>query len=320
MPQRDIVVVGASAGGLAPLRDLAWGLPADFAGSVFVVLHLSPEVDTYLAQILARAGPLPAVEVVDDLPIEPGRIYVASRDRHLVVEPGRVRSVIGPRENRHRPSIDVLFRSAAAAYGDRVIGVVLSGALSDGTAGLHAVKTAGGVTVVQDPEEAEQPWMPASAMRGAPIDHCTQVEKIPALLVALSAEPAGERAPAPVLPLAQRAKTGPVAHFACPDCNGTLFEVREGELLRFRCRVGHSFTEDGVASANAANLERALWTALRILEERADLHGRLAAEARLRGLAGLTKMHGDNVRRAEEDAAVLRRVVGETMRRETGSE
>src|SRR5688572_30825396 len=186
MAPRDIVVIGASAGGVEALREVVAGLPPQLPAAVCVVTHLPPARESQLARVLARAGPLRVVEVRAETPIEKGVIYVATPNRHLVVAKSVVASEMGPRENRHRPSVDVLFRSAAAAFGPRVIGVVLSGALDDGTAGLQAIKAADGIAVVQDPQDARMPSMPLHALRSVEVDHCVPAEEIGPLLMQLA--------------------------------------------------------------------------------------------------------------------------------------
>jgi two-component system, chemotaxis family, protein-glutamate methylesterase/glutaminase len=275
---------------------------------------------TRLPGILERAGRLPAIEVVGVERLEPGRIHVAAPDRHLVVEPGTVRSVVGPKENRHRPSIDVLFRSAAATYGSRVVAVVLTGALGDGTAGLVAVHEAGGLTVVQDPDEAAQPSMPMRALREATVDHCLPIAGIATLLRDLTA-PAAVATTSSSSANAKEPGTGaegsaPPVAFACPDCNGTLWQVREGDVVRYQCRVGHAYSPEALQVENHANLERALWTALRILEERAALQRHLAESARSKALHGLETMYLERARTTESDAATLRRTVLATLGRQ----
>ena len=182
MAGRDIIVVGASTGGVEALSTLVAGLPEDFPAAVFSVIHFPPQARSVLPRILSKAGLLPAKHAVDGEPIRSGQIFVARPDYHLMLEWERVRVVHGPRENRCRPAVDPLFRSAARAYGPRVIGVVLTGALDDGTAGLLAVKSQGGVAVVQDPEDALVPGMPSSALRYVDVDHCLPLSEIPALL------------------------------------------------------------------------------------------------------------------------------------------
>src|SRR5215470_7907732 len=188
MATRDVIVVGASAGGVEPLRKMAAELPSELPAAIFVVLHLPASQPSALPEVLDRSGPLPALTPEDGAPIEPGKIYVAPPDRHLMLEPGNVRIVHGPKENRHRPSVDVLFRSAARAYGPRVTGVILSGSLDDGTAGLIAIKVRGGVAVVQDPAEAFSDGMPRSAMRYLEVDHVIPANALGKLLSRLARE------------------------------------------------------------------------------------------------------------------------------------
>src|SRR5262249_26941486 len=188
-PRRDIVVAGASAGGVRAFRDLVGDLPRGLPASIFVVLHVSPEFPSFLPDVLSMAGPLPAVHPTDGDPIRHGRIYVAPPDMHLLVERAGVRAVHGPRENRHRPALDPLFRSAAMAYGERVVGIVLTGVLNDGSAGLAAIKSRGGITVVQDPEEATFSSMPRNALKRLSGDHLLKVRAIATPVNRLSREP-----------------------------------------------------------------------------------------------------------------------------------
>lgn len=243
MATQDIAVIGASAGGVQALRQIVAGLPADYGGSVFIVLHIAPTAPTLLHQILSRAGSLPATLAHDGEPIRPGHIYVAVPDRHLMLESGNLRVVFGPRENRDRPSIDVLFRSAARAYGSRVVAVLLSGMRADGVSGMHAVKDGGGTVLVQDPDEAMYPSLPNA---GIELDNPDQVLPLDAItkeivrrskldvpahaLVPLELErelrfARGEAGPEDTPP-------GEPSQYACPDCNGALWKVEEGKLDR----------------------------------------------------------------------------------------
>jgi two-component system chemotaxis response regulator CheB len=305
---RDVVVIGASAGGVEALCEIVRHLPPDLPAAVFVVLHVSRTAPSSLPAILERRGTLPAAHAVDGDPIVPGRIYVAPPDHHMVLEPGVVRVVQGPIENRHRPAVDPLFRSAARAYGPRVVGIVLTGALDDGTAGLVAVKRSGGVAVVQDPDDALYSSMPRSALEYVDVDHCVPLAKIPALVAALTtAPPPGaaerERKGAPHMPSDDPYEKAPPSAFTCPDCHGTLWEAREGELLRYQCRVGHAYSAESMVAAHDDAVEQALWAALRSLEESADLAGRMAGRARERGSPHVAGRF--EARRAETDRHVV---------------
>lgn len=298
MAERDIIVVGASAGGVEALTRLCAGLPEDLSAAMFVVQHLSPDSESALPKLLDRAGRLPAAAAVDGETVRPGRIYVAPPDRHLLLRPDRIVLSRGPQENRTRPAIDALFRSAAVAYGSRVIGVVLTGLLDDGTEGLITIKKAGGLSVVQDPADAFWPSMPANALERDSVDHCLPLAELPGLLAALVREAAG---PTLALPpeiiaedqIAARAfavmekELRPPGHpsaLSCPQCGGVLNEIAEQDGTRFRCQIGHAFTGLGLEAAHNEEIERALAVAVRTHRERLHLFLRMEAAARERGL------------------------------------
>jgi two-component system chemotaxis response regulator CheB len=296
MPDHGIVVVGASAGGVEALADLVASLPGDLPAAVFVVLHLPATGTSALPEILGRHGPLPAGHVRDGEPIQPGQIYVAPPDHHVLLRTGHVHLSRGPRENGHRPAIDPLFRSAAREYATRVVGVVLSGALDDGTGGLLAIKSRGGIAVVQDPADALYPGMPGNALQHAEVDHVLPAAAMGELLVRLIADSA--EAPADPAPTGMRVEAemegfsleafegdhpGRPSGFSCPDCHGVLWAIRDGGLERYRCRVGHAWSPESLLTQQSEALEAALWIALRSLEERAALARRLAEPARRRG-------------------------------------
>ncbi|MCC6858427.1 MAG: chemotaxis protein CheB [Bryobacterales bacterium] len=305
-PARDIVVAGASAGGVAALRQLVSGLPAGLGAAVFVVLHLPAESESYLADILSRSGPLPAIQAAGRAPVETGRIYIAPPDRHLMFRDGELRVIRGPKENRHRPSIDVLFRSAAKVYGKRVAGVLLSGADDDGTAGLEAIQRQGGVTIVQDPLESAHPEMPQSALAAMEPDFRLRASEIGPLIGRLAggeAQPAGrfampESNQEPALPgkaVGGENIPGSPTAFSCPDCNGTLWELQEGDLVRYRCRVGHAYSAGSLLEAESEAVERALWEAVRVLEESVAMSRRVALKSEI--------LREPLTRKAEERAA-----------------
>ncbi|WP_043499831.1 chemotaxis protein CheB [Georgenia sp. SUBG003] len=296
MARRDVVVVGASAGGVEALRQLVAGLPPDFPASVLVVLHVPATGTSALPRILDRAGPLPARHATEGDRLRHGEILVAAPDQHLILYDDAVTLSRGPRENGHRPAVDVLFRSAAAALGPRVIAVVLSGALDDGAAGMVAVKLRGGVGICQDPTEALHESMPSSAMQAAPVDHVLPATLMPALLTQLVQEEvpyAPVEAPELMRVEARMAdfdldaldddRPGERSDYTCPDCHGPLYEIVEGGLVRFRCRVGHAWSVASLVAQQSATLQGALWMALRSLEEKATLTRRLGRQAEDQG-------------------------------------
>jgi two-component system chemotaxis response regulator CheB len=319
----DIVVVGASAGGVEALVRLARGLPSDLPASVFVVLHITPDAESALPDILSRAGPLPALHPADGQRIKPGYIYVAPPDRHLLIPGGRVHVARGPRENGHRPAVDPLFRTAARTFGPRVIGVVLSGTLDDGTAGLSAIKARGGVAIVQDPEEALFPGMPRSALDNVAVDHVLRIDDIGERVVSLARQPVTGTRPrvsyemdieARMAELEQGAvqsyeRPGVPSGFSCPDCGGVLWELVDGELIRYRCRVGHAYSPDTLSTKQLDTLEDALWMALRALEEQAALARRLAERAEERGQPRIASRFRSRYRDTQDQAEVIREVL-----------
>jgi two-component system chemotaxis response regulator CheB len=315
----DIVVIGASAGGVEAISTIVAELPRDLRAAVLVVLHLS-RGRSVLPEILTRVGRLPASHPRDGEPLRYGRIYVAPPDRHMTIEGSSIRVQHGPSENGVRPAVDPLFRSAARAFGPRVIGVVLTGALDDGTAGMAAVKEAEGITVVQDPSEAFSPSMPRSVVEFVGVDHILPVKEIPLLIETLTRErasPASElRGPhlealepdlgPETIPVYPEDRPGRVSVYSCPECHGTLWEVEEGEILRFRCRVGHVYSPDSMMAAQTDSVDRALWAALRSLEERAALTRRLAERARDRSHTGVARAFELRAAAAEEHAGVVK--------------
>jgi two-component system chemotaxis response regulator CheB len=319
----DIIVIGASAGGVEALSAVVAELPRDLRAAVFVVLHLA-RGRSVLPDILSRAGQLPAVHPEDRGLLRYGRIYVAPPDHHMTVEVDRVRVIHGPTENGVRPAIDPLFRSAARTYGPRVVGVVLTGQLDDGTAGMAAIKEAGGVTVVQDPDEAFAPSMPRSAMQFVGVQHVLPLREIPILLMNLALEDAAMRPPTepgvhlqPMepdlgkVPIALDAsdRPGHVSVFSCPECHGTLWEVDEGGLLRFRCRVGHVYSADSMIAAQTDSVDRALWAALRSLEERAALTQKMADRAKRKEQHWVARAFQERADVAADHASVVRQLL-----------
>lgn len=333
---RDIVVIGASAGGIEALTTIVAHLPHDLPSALFVVVHVPSEAPSSLAQILSRAGALPAQTAQDKTPIEHERIYVAPPDRHLLLTADEIRVVSGPRENRHRPAIDPLFRSAAVSFGRRVVGIVLSGALNDGTAGLLAIKRAGGIAMVQDPATAAFSGMPKSALTYVSIDWSLSLPALAEKVVELAtgkvqelegsvtmeemddeqkSEMRVETEIAGLNPhtVTQAPHYGKISSYTCPDCHGPLWEIQDGPLLRFRCRVGHAFTAESMFEGQADNVEEALWMALNILEESEQLYTRLAGGARERQHRWISEQFEQKLRTVKKRSAVIRRLlVGDT--------
>ncbi len=284
MPQRNLVVIGASAGGIAALQQLLHALPAEFPGAILVVVHISRESPGLLPEILNRAGPLPAANARAGEIIRNGHIYVAPPDVHLLVGPNRrIQIGHGPKENRFRPAVDPLFRSAAVSYGPQVIGIVLSGGLDDGTAGLCAIKQAGGVAVVQDPEEAEATSMPQSALRHVAADCCLTAREIGEFLPQLLQEVPAAKPPMSdynrleaKLAADERnhpdvTRLGDASIYTCPSCAGTLVRVRNAVPVRFRCHTGHAFTALSLEDELRGKVEDVAWSAIRSLQEHAML-------------------------------------------------
>lgn len=319
MPTKDIIVVGASAGGVEALQRLCAALPADLPAAMFVAQHLSPSARSVLPLLLDKAGPLRALSPVDGQEIEPGHVYVAAPGHHLLLRPGRVLMRRGPYENRTRPAVNALFRSAAVHYGGRAIGVVLTGLLDDGTDGLIVIKAAGGLSVVQDPEDAEWPSMPRNALKRDHVDHALPLSQIPELLARLTKEEAGPTVPVPEDYLVEDriaaqefavsepeiVTPGQPSHLACPDCGGVLNHIEVEDEVRFRCQVGHAYTPLGLAAAQSDELERALAVAVRTHRDRIRLFDQMLESAQARGLAHAVKRWDEASRESEEMIALL---------------
>lgn len=333
--RRDLVVVGASAGGVEALRTLVGALPKDLPAAVVVVLHMPAGGTSALPEILSRSGPLPAVIAQDGAELRDAHIHVARPDHHVLVQDGVLRLSRGPTENGHRPAVNTLFRSAALARGPSVIGVILSGALDDGTAGMAAIKNRGGVTVVQEPGEALYPGMPESVLQHVEVDHSLPVVRIGRLLARITGEPVDQSATAPVsealrmevavsrddagAEIGDIPTIGSPTTYTCPDCAGSLLEI-PGNGVQYRCLVGHAWTADALMEAYGGTLERAMWTALRTLDQKASLAHRMVDVARKGG----RDLVADRYVRQEEEALaaadVLRKYLlrGE-VREETGA-
>lgn len=331
MSGHDIIVVGASAGGVEALAQLVSALPPNLPAAIFVVLHVPPHGTSVMPAILNRAAQkhqgahLQAVHPQDGQIIQRGMIYVAPPNRHLLVKNGHIRLALGPKENSHRPAVDPLFRTAARAYDGRVVGVILSGTLDDGTAGLVAVKQQGGVAIVQNPDEALYSGMPRSAIENVDVDRVLRVSEISSVLVELAykkpVETEGAKAVsrdmeiesdmAELEPSAVHKfnRPGKPSSLGCPECGGVLWELDEGSLTRFRCRTGHAFSIETLMAEQSDALEETLWIALRTLEEKALLAERMASHARDRQRIISAKRFEEQKQEAQHRAELIRELL-----------
>lgn len=326
LANRDIIAIGGSAGSSAVLQQVMADLPADLPASLFVTTHVPSQSASYVANMLARTAKLRVVEAIDGQPIERGCVYVAVPDHHLLVIDGTVRLGDGPRENMARPAIDPLFRSAALSYGSRAVGVVLSGLLNDGAAGLWAIKACGGTAVVQQPLDAQADQMPLAALETVEVDEVAAAKDLGAALIRIAQSTAGESLPLPdsvplEVQIAGGARLGSQAlreiadpsALSCPDCQGVLSEVRDEEPLRFRCQTGHAYTAEVLANRRE-EVDEAMRIALRIMEERVTLVRRTAEDARRTGRNAVADLYQERVREYSGYADTLRAAATAAMR------
>jgi two-component system chemotaxis response regulator CheB len=313
--KRDIAVVAASAGGVEALTSLARGLPADLPVALLVVLHFPPTATSRLPEILSRAGPLEAETARHGQIARAGMIHVAPPDRHMVLSGNRIFLLDGPRENGVRPAADPLFRSAASSMGDRVMGVVLSGTLDDGAAGMAAIQAYGGATLVQDPDEALSDGMPRAVLEVIEPDHVLPAAAMGDVMSDLAtgrkrtaAEARRHRDQRSLIADPMSLEPS-LTDLVCPDCGGSLAEVHAGSMPRYRCRVGHVFSPESLYGLKTGELEAGLWAALRALEESASMAKRLADRARRSGAAAVVKRFEDRGADAAERADVVRQAI-----------
>jgi two-component system chemotaxis response regulator CheB len=323
MPKRDIVVIGASAGGIEALQEVIAGLPPDFSGSMLIVVHMPASGGKALQRILSRITSLDVVAAADRQPLVPGRIYVCVGDSHLMVGRAHIHVRQGPRENGHRPAADPLFRSASNYHGRRVVGVILSGTLSDGTAGLLVVRRHGGLAVIQDPKDAIYGGMPESALEYVGADYVVTAKEMGPLLARLATEEVAADQPVPDHDLRKEVEfmegngsaleadhPGQPSPWPCPDCHGVLWAIDDGPVLRFRCRVGHAWSADSLLQQQGEGVEAAMWMALRALEDRADLSRTLAERAEEGGRPLSAARFRDDLEGMSRSIAILRRMLG----------
>ncbi len=323
MNRPHAIVIGASAGGVAVLIEVAAALPKELDAVIGMVLHVGSR-DSILPQLLGARTALPVLHPQDGQALEPGTIYVAPPDLHMTFTADRVRLGRGAKENHARPAIDPLFRSTALAWGERAIGVILTGELDDGTAGLAAIKQCGGTAIVQDPATAVEPSMPVSALASVAVDHRLPLARIPAALLQLVGRtlvPAPARAAQPE-PLQREqdlfegrqvmenlSAVGQLSSVTCPDCGGGLWELDEKQPLRYRCHTGHAFTARTLEAVQTGQAEYALWSSVRALKEREMLLRRLAAVAEATGDPAQAEAGRRQADRVLEQAQLLGRMV-----------
>jgi two-component system chemotaxis response regulator CheB len=319
-----VIVLGASAGGLETIAAVLERLSPSLAAPVCVVQHLAPYGAGRLPVVLGRRTALPVAHASDGATLRDGHVYVSPPDHHLVLEAGGMRLTRGPRENRQRPAVDALFRSAAYVYGPRAIGVVLTGALDDGTAGLWTIKDRGGTTIVQDPADAAFPSMPRSALEYVQVDHVVRAAELAPLLERLARQPVPSNGGSPVsdeLHVTARVATGDLqastrvfdlgspSPFTCPDCSGVLVRLREGGVPTFRCHTGHAFSFDTLLAATTEHTEQVLWHAVRAAEETMLLLRHAAEHARARNDEATAALAERRAEEAFERSQMLAAVV-----------
>jgi two-component system chemotaxis response regulator CheB len=327
MAGHDIIVIGTSAGGLKALSAVLSALPADIGAAIFVVQHVAADKKSILPRLLDDISDLPVTHPVDREKFEKGHVYVAPPDHHLLLNKDHIRVLRGPQENRFRPSIDALFRSAARVHGSRVIGVVLTGYLDDGTVGLQTIKKRGGITVVQDPAEAEYPSMPKSALRYVEVDHSVPIAKIGALLTRLVAKPPANQKDFPTSPeieieskIAEQLmntkefldsvnEIGSLTPYTCPDCHGAIWQLGEEEPLKLRCHVGHSFTGEVFSTEQSQSVENALWSAVRVMEEKVSFSRQLAERKKKQKLHKAAKAFENQANRLDKEVTRVRDLI-----------
>jgi two-component system chemotaxis response regulator CheB len=318
-----LVVVGASAGGVTALMRLVSGLPADFPSPMLITQHVGAH-KSVLPQLLGGRTEHDVAHAHPGEPIEPGKIRIAPPDHHMLVADGALMLTRGPKENCARPAIDPLFRSAALAHGPGVIGVILTGRLDDGTVGLQEVKRRGGIAIAQDPEDADEPSMPTSAIEHVDVDHVVPLELIPLLLVSLASSPPDQppRSPMPdtaAVEMNVASRRGDPVHelgriaqpstFVCPECQGALWQILDSRPQRFRCHTGHAFTARTLQAAMASASDQTSWSALRALQERSLLLHQLAGLEREAGHVGEANRLDSNAKHIERQISLLGQVL-----------
>ena len=318
-----MVCIGASAGGLTAIGELLSYLPKEVNAAVFIVLHLSKTgLEDTLARRIQRNTTIPCKIAENDEMIEPGNIYVAPPGAHLLLKKDQIIIGHGPPENRYRPSIDVLFRSAALYYQSRAIGIVLTGLLNDGSSGMLAIKQSGGICIVQDPNEAEYPEMPASVLETMESDYCEPINKMGQVIMEVTSRLPPKPLPVPEIIVAEAKlsersataiedinKLGPKTDYGCPDCGGPLWEIKSGKLKHYRCHIGHTYSDWDLEISQSRKIEQTLWVAIRMMEERKTVLLRMSSEHRHRGLLKSSGTYKEQAKNLEQHIEQLKKFI-----------
>jgi two-component system, chemotaxis family, protein-glutamate methylesterase/glutaminase len=330
---RSIVVIGTSAGGVGALQEVVGQLHAHMDAAFFIVMHVAEtSLGNFLVYKLQQMTSLPCLLADEGLPIQKGHVYIAPAGKHLLVSTEGVKLGLGPKENRWKPSIDVLFRSAAAAFNARTIGIILTGYLNDGTSGMLAIRRSGGICIVQDPNEAEYPDMPLSVLEHLQVDHCVPLARMGAALEeSFQLEKENVEVPREVTleaAIAERAASGidqvlalgTNSVFSCPDCGGVLFDIKEESMHRFKCHTGHSYSPQDLLLKQSQEFESTLWVALRYLEQRKTLLRSMENQNEQRGYQRAAKAYKENAEELQGHIDRLREILfaSQHTRQKTG--
>lgn len=327
LPPPFVVVIGSSAGGLTALTELVSQLKTGMNAAVFIVMHLSRKgISDFLSHRLQQYTTLPCQIATNKAPIKRGHIYIAPPNHHLLVKENMMLLGHGPEENRWRPSIDVLFRSAAVAYGNHAIGIIITGLLDDGTAGMVAIRKCGGICIVQDPNEAEYPEMPLSVLNQIEADYCISLAEMGFTLQELTKNGVAQKIEIPQelvreSMIAEKTATGidvvdglgERSVYACPDCGGSLWNIKRDGISRYRCHIGHSYSENDLVVKQAGNVEATLWVALRMMEDRKNLLRKLGGDSRSRGAVNLASVHEEKAKELQHHIDKLKEILFSTQ-------
>ncbi|QYA26477.1 chemotaxis protein CheB [Gramella sp. MT6] len=322
MEENRIFLIGASAGGRVAVEKVLKSISPEINASFLVVVHSSFDMISSFSEYLNRKIQMEVLDSKENMNIEKGKVYVAVPNQHMVIHEGKLRNSNGPRENLFRPSIDVLFRSAAVAFGNRCVGILLSGRLNDGTVGLEAVKRCGGKTIIQEPKSAEFAGMAISAQKFVEIDYTLQVEEIGELIEELTEKPLPQEVEIPytikreseiATKIRSQVKTedflGEKVALSCASCGGPLWKIKDTGIERYRCHVGHSFSQESLLLAQNENLEETLWVCLRTLEEKKVLMLNIADSFKTKGSDQISRSYSDKIKEVDEHINRLRELM-----------